>query len=148
MGGGYCRIALPDFLCWFYFPVQQTTSGIDQASSKTSGTDFNRHVPIIFFFSLSIYQSKRCDDSPASSRRVTQHNTHDEGCDLLEAGLQGRGPKIVLLAPEVGHRLAIVNLAHHIKGLLKIPNSIGMYIHTEILYFHQVHEGCATGLEE
>ena len=101
-----------------------------------------------FFFSLSIYQSKRCNDSPAGSRRITQHNTHDEGCDLLEAGLQGRGPKIVLLAPEVGHRLAIVNLAHQIKGLLKIPCSIGMCVPTEILYFRLVLEGCSTGLEK
>ena len=29
-----------------------------------------------------------------------------------------RGPKIVLLAPDVGHRLALVNLAHQIWGLL------------------------------
>ena len=64
---------------------------------------------------LSIYQSKRCDDSPASSPRITRHNTRDERYDLLlDADLQGRGPKIALLAPEVGHRLAIVNLDHQI----------------------------------
>jgi hypothetical protein len=78
-----------------------------------------------------MYQSKRYDDSPASSQRITQHNTHFEGCNLLEAGLQRRGPEIVLLAPEVGHQLAIVNFAHQIQGLLKIPNSIGMYIPTD-----------------
>ena len=99
------------------------------ASSNTSGTDFkrhvpikipkfsrhvpikilkfNRHVPIIVFFSLSIYQSKRRDDSPASSQ-ITLHNTHDEGCDLLEGGLQGARTKNRTLGarsgPPVGHR--------------------------------------------
>ena len=95
-----------------------------------------------------MYQSKRYDDSPASSLRITQHNAHFEGCYLLEAGLQRRGPKIVLLAPEVGYQLAIVSLVHQIQGPLKIPNSIGMHVPTKILYYHEVHEGCATDLEE
>ena len=70
---------------------------------------FNRHVPIILFFTkhLPIKAMRR-----HSGKFTKDHTTHDEGCDLLEAGLQERGAKIVLLAPEVGHRLAIVNLAH------------------------------------
>ena len=74
-------------------------------------------LAVCYYYSailISIYQSKRCDDNPASSPRITRHNTRDEGYDLLDADLQGRGPKIALLAPEVGHRLATVNLDHQI----------------------------------
>ena len=115
------------------------------ASLNMSGTDFNghvlikipkfnrhvpikilkfeRHVPIeILFITKHLpIKAMRRQSSKFTKDHTTQHNTYDEGCDLLEAGLQGRGPKIVLLAPEVGHRLVIVNLAHQIKGLLKIP---------------------------
>ena len=54
---------------------------------------FNRHAPIKILSSLSIYQLKRCDVSPASTRRITQHNTHDEGCDLWRQDFRGEDQK-------------------------------------------------------
>ena len=67
-------------------------SSYSPASSNTSGTDFNRHVPIkIIFFTkhLPIKKMRR----QSSKFTKDQHNTHDEGCDLLDAGLLGRGKK-------------------------------------------------------
>ena len=121
---------------FFFFPVQQTTSGIGQASSNTSGTDFNthasikipkfkRHVPIkilkfnrhapikIIFFTkhLSIKEMRR-QSSKFTKDHATQHirrRMRPSGCRPSRART-----KVALLAPEVGHRLAIVNPAHQI----------------------------------
>ena len=66
---------------------------------------FTKHLPI---------KAMRRQSSRFTKDHTTLNNTHDEGYDLLDTGLQGRGPKIVFLAPEVGHRLVIVNLTHQI----------------------------------
>ena len=101
-------------------------------SSNTSGTDFNRHVPIKIpkfnrhvpikilkfkrhvpikiFFPISIYQPKRCDDSPASSQRITQHlkqhkrrRMRPSGCRPPRTRTKNRTPG-ARSGPPVGHR--------------------------------------------